>query len=449
MNSLIFLFIFNYKKGCKYIKKRNLQTLKDVTELYFSVILGFYTKQLRNYTDTQLKLNLPTTIKKNGLKQVEIDHRKLATHKIKDVVRLEGCKRTLQNHVKRLREAGLLTHYVYSNQFNAIKVSINNKILVVLDGKLPKTQNTQNQIVKEMESKELHNNSDTIRTNLKEKEKKGDVFNIGSIISGSMLQSMKTMSADSYKNTEEKQTEKIKDQLAQKFNVNSKISFNARKIIIDNDKNFAEDLANKVYDKYTVLRYDRLLKLIQYSDLSANEIKKLLTQDIIKQSAKIWKDHNVYVGEWKKTINVLTGNLFKNMVQKETMLQKHREYRWKINFARQLFLKNKQIKALFTYKYFDSTRKTTKEVGFYGLHYAWKSHINYSIKKSQQIKQQKLDAETRKRKISSDKKFQNILQKYFTGKIDFIKMYDYIKNNIPEYMKKLEEKFKNYNQLTA
>lgn len=433
---------FNTKKGKVYIKKKKVQTVKYGAELFFSVILGFYTKQLRQFTDKQLKCNKPTSIKKNGLKSLEIDHRKLATHKIDDIPRLDICKRTAQNHVKRLREAGLLTHYVYSNQFHAIKVCINYKILVIFDGNLPKSQNIENKQITVDSGKELHNNSDTTRTLLKEKEKKSDVFNIGSLISDSMLQSLKTSPAVSYKNTRKKVTENPGPE------VSPKISENARKIIKD-DMQLAEDLHRKIYDNYTVLRYDRLQKLVFDPNFNRVEFKKLVIQDIIKQAAKIWRNHPVYVGEWKRTINLLNENMFKNIHHKENILLKLKEYRWKIDFARKWFLKN-SVNALYPFEYFDPTRKTTNEIGFYGLHYAWKSHLNYCEKRKKQHQQLKIDANARKRKISDDKKMQNILKKYYTGKVKFEQMYDYINHNLPKmYMDKLEELFKNYNHLIA
>lgn len=429
---------FNEAKGKVFIKKKNIQTIKYGTELFFSVILGFYTKQLRQYTVTQHKLGLPTGMDKNSLKRVEIDHRKLATHKIDDIPRLGICKRTAQNHVKRLREAGLLTHYVFSNQFNAIKVCINSKILIVLDGNLPKQQNTEKQLVNSVNGKDLHHNSDTIRTLLKEKKKKSDVFNIGSLISGSIQETMKTIPAVSYKNT------RGKSQKTDSQNVSQKISKNARKLIQD-DVQFAKDLTNKIYDNHTVLRYERLNKAIMYSDLSSVEFKKLLVHDLIKQSSKIWKNHTVYEGEWKRTITILNENLFKNITTKEQMLIKLREYRWKINFARKWFQKN-SVNALFPYDYFDNTRKTTAEIGFYGLHYAWKTHLNYCEKRKKAHKQRQIEANKRKRRINNTKKYQNILQKYFAGKVNFEKMYDYINHNLPkQYMDQLEISFKNYN----
>ncbi|WP_272152203.1 hypothetical protein, partial [Tenacibaculum aiptasiae] len=75
------------------------------------------------------------------------------------------------------------------------------------------------------------------------------------------------------------------------------------------------------------------------------EFKKIILQDFIKSSAKIWKNHNVYPGEWKKTINALNEQFLENIVNKETLINKLREYRWKLNFARKWFIKKAQMKA--------------------------------------------------------------------------------------------------------
>lgn len=437
---------FNEKVGFVCIKQRTKQTIKDATELFFSVIVGFYAKQLKKYNKALEQTGQSTRIAKNNLKALEIDHYKLANHNIDGITRLTSCKRTAQNHIKRLREAGILTNYFYSGQKKAIKVHLNPKILVVFDGKTPKKQNIENERFTPIESKDLHDNSDSTRTLLKEKEKKSNVFNIGSLITDLMPQSDVF-----YKNTSSNKNpldEKANQGPPKNANINRKISENARKIIID-DRQLAENLFKKVYEKYEVLRFDRLLQLEMYSDLSNEEFKTLLVQDIVKQSYKIWKNHNVFQGEWKRTINRLNEILFKNIETKEMMLQKLKEYRWKINFARQWFLKN-QPNALFPYQYFDPTRKNTNEIGFSGLHFAWKSHLKYNELKAKKLQNEKIEAKKRQRRLSDVKKMNNILQKFYTGKINFNKMYDYINQNLPPiFLQDFERLFKEYNKITA
>ena len=165
---------------------------------------------------------------------------------------------------------------------------------------------------------------------------------------------------------------------------------------LQDNKTLAEDLSKGVYDTYKGLRYDYLRKVEMYANLTSEEFKAVLIQDFIKVSAKIWKQHNVYVGEWKKAINYLNDTLFKNITQKSTLIQKLQEYRWKLNFARKWFIKS-NVSALYPSMYFDATRTESKEIGFFGLHKVWKTHCKYLENKSKDQKRKNVQKTYRKR----------------------------------------------------
>ncbi|CAL2108639.1 hypothetical protein T190115A13A_80214 [Tenacibaculum sp. 190524A02b] len=146
---------------------------------------------------------------------------------------------------------------------------------------------------------------------------------------------------------------------------------------LEDPQELAEALATGNYKHYKGLRYDYFEKIIQYGQVPFQEFKEIVIQDFIKQSAKIWEsNHNVYVGEWRKAINLLQHNLFKNITGKENIIQKLREYRWKLNFARK-WLINNNYNALYPSWYFDSTRTKQEEIGFYGLHKFWIKHFEH------------------------------------------------------------------------
>jgi DNA-binding Lrp family transcriptional regulator len=433
----------------KIYKKKPIQTIKFSSEIVFHTLLGFYVKQLKLRNQSLMQMNLSTSTDKNSLPRLKVNHRSLAIHKIEGIARLDICKKTVQNHVKRLREAGLLTNYVYINQNKPIQVNFNTKILTILDGKLPKRQESANQLITPPSLKVLHHKNETTNSILKEKKKKGNVSNIGSLITGSSLQSLKTKSpAVSYKNTTVKSTKKENQVAAKNLGYVEKISNNYRNRF-QNTQLMAADLANGVYDAYKGLRYDYLKQVIQYGNLTNEEFAHILQQDVLKSSAKIWKNHSVFVGEWKKTINQITEIFFTSCQNKDQMLQKLIEYRWKLNFARKWFSKNER-NALFPFQYFDKTRVKSGELGFFGLHSVWKTHLNYLLKRQKEEKAAKLTAAQRQRKLTNNKKLEKAINQYYSGKWSFNRLTNYVQDSLGnDYYLKLPSLIKNSSNFTA
>ncbi len=418
--------------------KRTIPKIKYNSELIFYVLLGFYVSQLKTRNAYLMNLNRPTSTPKNTLPKLDIDHRRLATHKIDGITRLDICKKTAQNHIKRLREAGVLINYVKINQNKPIQVNFNPKILAILDGNPPKSQNPENKAFSPLNGKLLHDSKDTTRTFLKEKEIK-DFANSKSLGKcGSILEvneSNGVCLADSYENTKgiNKKNElgRAKIEKLGKYEILTQ-NFLARKL---DERDFAQKLANKEFDNYKGLRYDYLFKIANYAHVNREDFKKIVIQDFIKSSAKIWKNHSVFEGEWKKTTNRLNENLFAGIVNKETIIQKLREYRWKLEFARKWFIKKNEISALFPYQYFDTNRTKSFEIGFYGLHSIWKKHLRYKAEKQKEQKRLEHEGAGRKRKHSVQKKITRAIHKYETGKYTYEQLYQYVKTNLPhEYL---------------
>ncbi|MFL0063716.1 hypothetical protein [Tenacibaculum maritimum] len=440
------LVVEENKKGAIF-SKRKIQKIKPVSEIIFSILVGFYTSQLKVRNAYLLQMKRPTSTLKNSLPKLKIDHRKLATHEIKGIPRLGICKRSAQIHVKRFREAGILINYKMINQNKPISVNFNNEIIEVLDGNSPKQQLAEN---KSFNSENLHNlpyNSDTTRTkNLKEKEIKGCANSTTSNECGSMLanqnESNTASPAEGYKNTRRISNkteirieggEKIKlPDFLNKPVVKNKTDLLTTNFLnrLENEKDFAAKLANGEFENYRGLRYDYLSKIDQYGLLSTDEFKQIVIQDFIKSSAKIWKKHNVYVGEWKKTINLLKTQLFKNITHKSTVIKKLKELRWKLDFARTWFSKKEDVNALFPFAYFDKTRTNSNELGFYGLHSIWKSHLKYQEKKAQNDKELAQNSSARKRKLSMQKKLTRAISKYDLGQFTYRQLFNYVQDNL-------------------
>ena len=447
------------------IPKRKIQKIKFQSELIFHVLIGFYISQLRARNAYLMEMNRPTSVLKNSLPKLKIDHRKLATHKIEDIPRLGICKKTAQNHVKRLREANILIGYVMINQNKPIQVNFNPQILVILDGNHPKSQFIENKSISSCFEKVLHDNSDTTRTFLLKEDKIKDCANSTVNKSGSMQEENASNSvcpADGYENTKGINTKKEQGRaeirkILPNFlkNSNDTASVKGSKTQINQAKNFksylidekllAEKLVAGEYDDYKGLRYDYLQKILSNPLISREEFRAVLIQDFLKFSAKIWKNHEKppYVGEWRKTINRLkSSDLFKQKVTKtdsvvlpiESQIKRLKMYRWMLNYARKWF-KNSGVNALYPYQYFDVTRKEGFEIGFYGLTAHWKKHLKYLEKKKASENDEKHAASKRKRRLTAKQKMNKAIRKYELGKFSYSQLFNYVQDNLPsEYL---------------
>ena len=442
------------------LPKRKIQTIKYGTELLFHVLVGFYVSQLKTRNTSQMELNKPTRVLKNSLPKLKIDQRKLATHTIADIPRLDMSKRTVQNHIKRLREAQLLVNYTMINQNKPIQANFNSKIITVLEGNPPKSQTSIKEQLNSVSWKLLPDNNETTRTKiLKEKEIKGCAISTGFQISGSMLEGVESSSvcpADGYKNTKEiKKTATLGRGQAQKIlpdflkkgtDMKKKPTLLTRNFLNRalETKDFADKLKRGDFNEYKALRYDYLQKIEQYALVSREEFRRIVIQDFIKSSAKIWNNHDVYLPVWIKTINLLQEQLFTNIINKSTIIAKLREYRWKLEFARKWFVKNKDVNALFPIDYFDNTRTLPRELGFYGLHSVWKTHLKYLETKAANKKLIEQKANARKRKLSAQKKLTSAIHKYESGKYTYDQLYNYVQDHLPhEFLVALPSLIKN------
>ncbi|SEC44821.1 hypothetical protein SAMN04489761_3020 [Tenacibaculum sp. MAR_2009_124] len=452
------------------IPKRLVQKIKYQSELIFHVLIGFYVGQLKRRNAYLMNINKPTSVFKNDLPKLEIDHRKLATHKIASIPRLDICKKTAQNHVKRLREAGVLINYIKVNQKKPIKVNFNSKILVILDGKSPNSQTPENKQLLGGFKKNLPDNKESFSFCKKGKEIKDYAKSIVENKCGSMLEG-NVSSPVFYKSTKEKNNkntlgaEKIKNlvpdflkkEVSEAKKYSEKQKNQARNFIykIEDDQILAEKLFAGHYDDYKGLRYEQLKKIENNPMVDREEFRAVLLQDFVKQWAKIWKNRGVFVGEWKKTINRLNeSSLFAQkssensivVLHKATQIEHVKKYRWLLKWANDWFRKS-EVSPLFPYKYFDATRKKSNEIGFYGLHSVWKSHLKYQEKRKTEKQTQVLSANKRNNRLNNQKKLAKALKKYEMGSYSDMELYNYVKDNLPhDYLLQLSSLINNNNQ---
>ncbi len=442
----------NTELQVNYIPKKRIQKVKYTSELVFNVLLGFYISQLQTRNNYLQGLGKSTRVHKNNVPKLKIDNRKLANHTISGIPRLDLCKKTAQNHIKRLREAGILINYEYVNQYKPITVHFNTAIVQILEGKFPKKQHPQNQSFTTKCEKDLHDNNDS-SIYLKRKEIKdyenfivgdkcgstteADVCPADGYKNTSRISTTKSTGAQKDKNTMRKLLPDFLQTASEKNGTNAVLTRNFLAKITD-DNSLAKELTAGKHNQYTVLSYHYLRKIAQYANITTQEFRAVLIQDFIKSSAKIWKHHNsVYMGSWKKAIDELNGVLFDGLTQKETLIEKLKEYRFKLEFARKWFLKRNHS-ALYPCLYFDVTRKCSSGIGFFGLHSVWLSHLKYQKKKAQEQQAKKRNENARIRKQNAKRRLSNAITAYKKGKYTAKQLFHYVQDNLPhEYLLEL------------
>lgn len=401
----------------KTIPKKAIQRVKFQSEIIFSIILGFYAKQLKQRNGYLLEMNLPTSISKDQLPTLKIDYNKLATHKIDGIQRLDICKKTAQNHIKRLREAGIVNNYLFINSNKPVKCTISPKILVILDGNSPKCLNTENQLFTDSRSKDLHNNIDTTCNILLKKDKIKDyATNSEDHIRSLQKQTSVSCAAHAYTNTQ-----KIREISQTPPKNHEKRSENLRNLLVA-PHILAQQLANNEFLNYTPLRYERLNLEDSYGNLTREEFKQLVIYDIFKAANKLYKDHYVFAGEWTKTIKTALETWFLNQghtLQKETIITKKLpQYRWQLEKARKFLLKpnNKDFNLLFPYQYFNKSRTLSKECGFFGLAQHYFKNVALKIQKIEVKKIENRQNNLRKERLTYQQRAENKVKQYLKGK---------------------------------
>lgn len=425
---------------------RRIPKIRSQYELTFQSILGFYGSQIKDRNDFKQKLGKPTSIKKNEPPTLKIDYRKLSTHKIDGVQRLDICKKTAQNHIKRLREANIITDYDFINSKMAIKCRISSKILVIFDANPPKSLTSQNQPITVERSNDLHSDSDTTGTILLKKDKIKD-FAIAKVIQRNFNDCL----ADGYKNTQQiaKNSDNNQNKKEKFVAQNFIASDNLRKLLIPAHI-LAQQLANNEFVTHKALTKTRLLNEFNGGNLTQDEFRTLVIYDIFKISAKQYKNSNVYAGNWTKTIQralktwfLATGTNEKFHFQKRTVYKQIPMYRWKLNKARKFFLEN-DINPLFPYEYFNPARTLSKEIGFYGLHKIWLSRLKEAKKQQDIEKQERYENGKRKNRLTIQNKIEKRIKTYLKGTSTLDNLFNYVQDNFHKdwlgYLPKMIEK---------
>ncbi|MBE7649252.1 hypothetical protein [Tenacibaculum finnmarkense] len=446
---------FNAVLGKKYVKKRRVLKIRHSLDNIFNVFLGFQVGQLKARNAKRMEKGQSTMVLKNQFPRIEMNYTKTIDHKINGNRRLDVCRKTLYNAIQRLIEAGVLGNYLFINKKRPVYFNINTEILHVLDGKIQNNELSKNQPFSLSKEKQLPTLNNTTSTLIKRNKEDDSAIRTDHNATGSRAvkqnENYDVRLAGSYKVTSTLENQKISSKEIKKIipdflkgkkaalsGFNKKVRDNVLKNIL-NENELAKMLAEGKFDTYKGVRKESLLKVTQCSGLSFEEIKEFVIQDFIKSSAKIWKNHNVYVGEWKKTINNLNEVFFKDWINCSSLIAAIKKNRWKLEFARKWF-EHSKVNALYPSAYFDKTRTLKKEVGFFALEDAWKKKHNNSAKKSANDDLQ-AKSNARKRAISKKQleinkqntaRFRESVRNYVKGNISKRELITFVTNNLPK-----------------
>ncbi|CAA0186478.1 conserved hypothetical protein [Tenacibaculum maritimum] len=429
-------------------KKIKLQPLRQAHVNTFRTLLYFYVGQLKLRNSELLNKGRSTRVKKTELPSLLINKRNVKIHKIDGFRELDYSERTIYNHINRLLEAGVFNSYRFYWHKMPTSVQFNREILVISDYNLPKRQGAVKQLFNYEIRKKLPNYTHTTELLSKEIENKNCVKKHSVKKCGSIPANHNGINnqnpAEAYK-THQRICKKIKLEGGEKIKIPSFLKENAEKkstTLANNFKSrhinngdFADMLAAKKFDNYKPLPYNYLQRVRLYTtgEISKEEFKEIVIQDFIKTSAKIWKNHTVYASTWCNASKYLKEVLFKNISEKESIENKLKEYRWKLDWARKWF-KNNDVNALFPSDYFDTTRKNKNEIGFFSnhLHKKWKESISKNQKSN---KNRVLEASKRKKRLRNSKYDNNLklaIQKYNSGECNYNELSNYVCNNLPK-----------------
>lgn len=409
------------------LHKRKIQTVKVTSERYFETLLYFYQSQIRSKTNDLKKQNQPTA---RVLSKLILNYENARKHKRNGIIRFGNTtKETIQNNVKRLREADVFKNYLYRGSSKPVRLDFNPQILAISDQNPYNSKLSQNQLVKEGKNKKFDNSKDTnsvnIKNNIKNK-KKADLL---------------LCPADSLQNYQSVTNEKI-------LTNNEK----RKKVAPKKEKNISQGLKlqlltptelsvslEKHQPKATITNINILEYESTYGFLNKEDYTKLLVQNILLIAYHfLYKNHKkcslIFAGVYTKTNNLLMER-FKNngdFIRKDLMFKTYKTYKKSLEVADYKFSEVDYKDVLLPFDYFDPTRTNNLERGFQSiLNKTRKIEIKDSKKVNQTELLRKKSIE-RKRNLKYNKMFSNATKRYYKKEISRDEFYNYVLTSLPK-----------------
>lgn len=418
--------------------QKKIQGVKYTTELVFQNLLHLYNSQLFKRNEKFISAGLQSV---RPIQEFKINSLLVTQLKRNEVNSLAICSKTVRNHTKRLREAGVFVEYHFSGRNRAIEVHINLEILVVLDVFDSKIKNAENEQVTFLKGKVLPDNNDSTRTIKNESKKKENVKNI-SLGFRSSSEAL-TPFHFSFTGTHASKSESLHQGAGEK-SVSKPVSISEKlQELIIHPQELAENVASGMYYNYKPIDIRILYNEAFSGTLTSDEFREIVIQDFFKSISKIYRFSTPFVGSWKKAINSYYETKWLsfsgNSLNKNVLIDHITQMRWRIEWARKWFVKN-QFSPLYPSDYFDPTRQNAKEVGFEYTKTKWNEHLANKDKYIL-IKQKQLgEAGKRKLQINHAKKCETALTRFFKDKITYTELYNYVQNNLPiEFLEKLPD----------
>jgi len=419
------------------LKKKKLHIIKYQSELVFQQFLYEYSQQLAQNTKVFKDMGI---IENRPVKMLEINSLKIVMLQRNGIASIDVCKETIKNHRRNLVEAGILFDYTFCGHKRGVKAHINREILTVFDSHTGNLTTSENQHFTPRTAKSFGNNKEVTVTELNKSKIKENVHNI-SLIKGTASPDF-NLNNNIDSNTIA-QVEKSKLGAREKF---VKISENLENSI-ENEYELCNKLAAGEYNFYKPLDI-RLLYIESVSGtMSRERFKELIIQEFFKEAARLYRNSTPYFGSWKKAYDnwfnkkfLVNGNLY----NKQLMVEKLQEYRWRLNHAHKWFT-SKNVAPLYPNQYFDFSRNTAKEIGF---EYTKKAYLSNKKSLENRITEEKQvikAAKERKERINYAKKFDLAFNRFKNNRISLNEMFDYVKNNLPaNYQMKFTERLREY-----
>lgn len=419
------------------LKKKKLHIIKYQSELVFQQFLYEYSQQLAQNTKVFKDMGI---VENRPVKMLEINSLKIVMLQRNGIASIDVCKETIKNHRRNLVEAGILFDYTFCGHKRGVKAHINREILTVFDSHTGNLTTSENQHFTPRTTKSFGNNKEVTVTKSNKSKIKENVQNI-SLIKGTASPDF-NLNNNIDSNTIA-QVEKGKLGGGEK---SVKISENLENSI-ENEYELCNKLSAGEYNFYKPLDI-RVLYIESVSGtMSRERFKELIIQEFFKEAARLYRNSTPFFGSWKKALDTWLHKKFLvngNLYNKELMVEKLQEYRWRLNHAHKWFT-SKKVAPLYPNQYFDFTRQSPKEIGFEYTKKAFLSNKKALENRITEEKQVLKAATERKERINYAKKFDLVFNRFKNNRISLNDTLDYVKNNLPaNYQMKFTERLREY-----
>ncbi|WP_420573030.1 hypothetical protein [Kordia sp.] len=421
------------------LSKRKYQKIGAMHERTFEVILWQYGNQL---TDLRNHLRTLETTLGVCFPKVKTTSTSIANLTNDGQPRILYTARTVQNHIYRLRDSGIITDYSFHGTKKPVNFFINPSIFQMHDKLLI---SNDNQSVTNFITKKFRDKSEDTRTFTKEIIKK--VGNVDNHSHNSEVNSFADgKNKNTYKITKKDEPLKTSNQNVGKLGGGENFPKNKLSEYLRGQIQYRsvllQSLTGHHYDNYSfsASNMNRRLETEAINGaMSREEFRELLLQLFLKMAAPIWKDMNVYYGSWHNAYIQIDDEYLRNpngsIPRKETLLYMFGFLTYRISRAKRFFKSKEVYRIHYPCIYFDMTRKQANEGGFaYTLQWL-KQNQKYKDMRATRKQQNATKASNRRKQKTNEEKVRDKIKLYIKGEITLPQVFSYIETNkgIPNY----------------